>query len=916
MDIMKENPAGERLLATKLYVPPWRAVQIARQRLIARLQQGVQCQLTLICAPAGSGKTTLLSEWLSTSSSAHHSSPITAWLSLDKEDNDPVRFWHYVAAALRAASPAIGDDLLDLLQTATSATITPFLTTLINAVSSAANDCVLILDDYHVIHTREVHDTLTFLLDHLPPNMHLFMASRADPPLPLARLRARQQLIELRSLDLRFTHDEAATFLQQALTISLSGEQVTALEMRTEGWIAGLQLAALSLRGRENVSDFIATFTGSHRYIVDYLAEEVLYRLPARVQTFLLFTSILDRLCGPLCDALVDQIDGQEMLEWLEQSNVFLVPLDDARQWYRYHHLFADVLSHRLQRTQPEIVADLHRRASLWYEQHGQPAPAIEHALSGGAFDRAATLVEQAGGELMRQGETDTLLHWLERLPEELVRSHARLCIFYAWTLQNTARWGDAERWACDAERILDDVKEQTSIDVIKGNVMAVRGALASRRGDNLLAIELAQKALKRLGPYNLSQRSYMTLHLALAYWLNGDIEQMQEALLETSRVSLEVGHISVYVYAMYSQAQLRVQQGSLHQAFIVLQQAIQAISTRVAQVDKWLPALGIVHMGIGELYYEWNNLPIAMQHLTAALEAGLYIGDSRMLPYSHMALARAKLAMDDRDGAHETLQKVADYIQENYESHDTSHIAARLAKLYLTLGDSEAAGHWFQECTTLARNKPVHVYEPEDIVMARFFIIQNRPAEALALLQPLVVAAEADGRTGNLIGLLVIQSLALQAQSAITQAIQTLARALSLAEPQGHIRTFVDEGEPMTSLLCEVRAAHQKRSLAISYPVSMRYIDRLLAASGVQPDSYEANGAAQDLSQPLPEPLSERELEILRLIASGLSNQEITECLVIAKSTLKTHINHIYSKLAVRSRTQAVAQARTLKLL
>ncbi len=489
MDIASSRPVRDRLLTTKLYIPSRRADLVSRQRLIARLNEGLRRQLTLICTPAGFGKTTLLSEWLSIHRAAcDHPQIALGWVSLDAEDNDPMRFWHYLVTALDLAQPGVGESTLDALFAAQPTSIPSLLTTVINTIASSPRDFALVLDDYHVIQTQAIHDTVTSLLEHLPQNMHLFIASRTEPPLALARLRARNQLLELRSSDLRFTHAEAALFLQRILDVRLSAEEVAVLEGRTEGWIAGLQLAALSMRGRTDLSTFIASFAGSHRYIVDYLAEEVLYRLPEAVQTFLLRTSILDRLCASLCNALTDQVDGQRTLEYLEHENVFIFPLDDERRWYRYHHLFAEVLSHRLQRLYPDLVPELHRRASVWCEDHDQLESAVEHALCAHDFERTVYLIEQkeAGELVTNRGEFGTLQRWMEALPYDLVRSRSRLCLIYIWSLLPLGRWHECERLLQDAERGLQSISEPAIVERVLSSMMAARAALAYNSGNDV----------------------------------------------------------------------------------------------------------------------------------------------------------------------------------------------------------------------------------------------------------------------------------------------------------------------------------------------------------------------------------------------------------------------------------------------
>jgi LuxR family maltose regulon positive regulatory protein len=533
------------------------------------------------------------------------------------------------------------------------------VTVLVNALSALPDEITLVLDDYHVIDSQPVHDTLTFLLDHTPSQLHLIIATRADPPLPLARLRARGELTELRATDLRFTADEASSFLNQVMGLPLAPEQIGALEKRTEGWIAGLQLAALSMQGRdpERINEFIRAFTGSHHYIMDYLVEEVLRRQPANVQSFLLQTSILARLSGPLCNALIKQNDSQIILERLERANLFIVPLEEERRWYRYHHLFADLLRSRLHQSQPDRVLDLHLRASEWFEQNGLAADAIQHALATGQstrdFERAARLIAQASGTLLRRGESTTLVGWLDALPDDVVRSQARLCVFHAWTMLFTSQWDALERRLQDAELALDanaTRQPKSEIQDILGEVAAIRATVAINRGDIARTIELCQEALEGLPKNNLTVRGIVSLALGGAHELRGDVVAASQAFSEAGTFSQASGNIHATLTAMHALAKMQVIQGHLHRAAETYQRALRL---GMKQDGQPLPAAGAAYIGLGDLLREWNDLSSAARHMVEGIElcklwanmnylADGYVTLAQVLQAEAMGLARS----------------------------------------------------------------------------------------------------------------------------------------------------------------------------------------------------------------------------------------------------------------------------------
>jgi LuxR family maltose regulon positive regulatory protein len=897
---------SDLLLVTKLYIPPASHNLVSRPRLTARMNEGLRHTLTLVSAPAGFGKTTLLSEWVRRRRDEKAPSPPIAWVSLDGGDNDPVRFWAYFIAALETLQSGIGESAMALLHASPPPPVEMFLTSLINAVAAIPRDFALILDDYHVIESQTVHDAVAFLLDHLPPAMHLIIASRADPPLPLSRLRARGQLVEVRAADLRFAPDEAAAFLNQVMGLGLTPEHIATLESRTEGWIAGLQLAALSMQGRQDISGFLAAFAGSQHYILDYLVEEVLQRQPESIQTFLLRTSILDRMTGPLCDAVVGQgvpTSGQEILDYLEHANLFIIPLDDRRQWYRYHHLFAEFLRSRLYQVQPRQVAELHRRAAEWYEQcaaslgdQGLATDAIRHALEAQDFERAAHLIEQHVRETLMRGETSTLLDWLRALPEPMVHARPYLGLARAWGLVIAGQLGAAEPYVQEAVRLAApaDVK-------IQGEAAAISAFIATLKGDVPHAIEFARQALERLPADDLFLRGMAALNLGMAYDISEDIAAASQAYTEARAIGQEAGNSLLSLMAMVQLADLKVQQGKLHAAGDIYQQAIRLAS----EPGKQLPFTGIAYASLGRLLYEWNNLDEAAQCLTTCIELGRQWESTDMRLAGSIDLAQVRQAQGDVESAQELSRQAEQAMQGQVVSPPTISVAqAHQARLWVRQGAIEPAIRWadaYQARSGAASGYPGYLRHVEGATWARVLMAQGRPEPVAGLLESLLQAAEGAGQAGHVVELMGLRALVFQSLGDAARAAATLEQALRLAEPEGYVRTFVDEGEPMRALL---------RRLEIGDWRLKAYVQRLLASFDLSPTPIS------NLQSPISDLLSEREREVLQLIADGLSNQEIAVRLVVAVSTVKTHVNNIYGKLGVQSRTQAAARARELGIL
>lgn len=917
------------LLTTKLYIPPIRPELVPRPRLIERLNMGLQGKLILISAPAGSGKTTLLSEWIA-GCEPHIG---VAWVSLDERDNDPAGFLAYLMAACQKIQPNLGEGVLDALQSPRPPPVEDLLTPLLNQINSLPDHLVLVLDDYHLITARPVHEALVFLLDHLPANMHLVIATRSDPPLPLARLRGRGQLTELRQTDLRFTFDEVTEFLNQVMGLTLSVDEVAALAARTEGWIAGLQMAAVSLQGQDmgRVASFIRAFTGSDRYILDYLVEEVLQRQPKRVQTFLLQTAILARLSGPLCDAVVEieeptdrrqedslpghlfaAASGREILEYLERANLFVVPLDDRRAWYRYHRLFADLLRQRLHQLRPELAPTLHRRASAWFEQNGLMAEAIDHAVSAGDFERAADLIEGAAETTLMRSEVATVQSWLEALPDDLVRTRPLLCVHHAWLLLLSGHPLDM------AEARLQEAIDTDVSGSVSGEVAVFRALIATYQGDTRRSAELARQALELLPEKSLFLRSLVAGFLGLNYFYRGDVVTAGEALEEAVRIGQAVGNLMNTVLALCHLAELSILQGQLHQARAYYNQALELA---VDEQGRPRPIAGIALTGLGNLLQEWNDLEGAAHHVSEGLELIKHWGEVGAIS-GYIALARLKQMQGDVKGANDMIQKARQLaIKFDAMEMDDILVAAVQARLWIDQDNLEAASHWVkarkvagdadswvsaeQSDRTLSLAQAI-----EYITLARVYIARDQDDKALAMLAALLQVAERAGWLGFVIEILILQALALQKQGNTLQAIAPLERALSLAEPSAYVRSFIDEGPPMARLLYQ----------AATRGIAPAYASKLLAAfeTEIQGEEKRVIPSAPPLPSTLAliEPLSERELEVLQLIAKGLSNQEIAQRLFISLRTVKWHTSNIYGKLGVKNRTEAAAKARELDLL
>jgi LuxR family transcriptional regulator, maltose regulon positive regulatory protein len=884
------------ILVTKLYVPLLRPDVVPRLRLVETLNDALRLQhrLSLISAGPGFGKTTLLAEW------CHQVQRPTAWLSLDKGDDNPVSFWSHAIVALQGPFPTLGETALNLLRQMTSIAALPIetvLTALINDLDTLSPEQVIILDDYHLITSPALQAGLAFLLDHLPPRAHLVLASRTEPPLPLARWRARHQLTELRAADLSFTADEAAYLLNHVAGLGLAAADITALQSRTEGWIAGLRLAALALQNSPSLKtvDTLAAFSGNHRYIFDYLAEEVFQQQPAGVQAFLLRTSILDQMTASLCEAVTGERGGQADLEALERANLFTTPLDAERHWYRYQALFAEFLRERLRQASAEQMPELHRRASAWYEGQGFVAEAIQHALLAADFDLAARLVEQGGMPILMRGEAATLLKWFDAIPLEVTYARPRLCLLRARTLLFAYEIESADRWAEEASRALSaeapsaaNLPEEREI---RGEALAFQAYLARLHGDFARSVDLSQQALALLPAQATLWRCSVGTNLGIIYFMKDDQAAASRFLEDAYRQIKLPDYGNIAVYALHFLGLIQKRQGRLHEAAGRFRQGLEALTE---QRRPRMPILSLLIVDLAAVLYEWNDLEAAAQHLTEGLALAEQGGNADALIQGYMTLAEMRQACGDQTGAQEAIEKAVIY--NPVKTWDADGVQV---KLWIAQGHLEAAAQW-----AARQNIP-------SLAVARVLLAQGKKEpgqpylrEAQEMLGDLLEGAKPGPATQLLIKLHTMQALVFQAQGRSHQALKSVGQALALAGAGGYLRLFVDEGAPMRQLLLQAAAA-QRQGRSVRF--SMDYLGRVLAA-------FEPSVASQPAG--LTRALTVRELQILRLLAAGASNHDIAAELVITVNTTKKHIVNILGKLDAANRTQAVSRARDLGLL
>lgn len=886
------------LLATKLYIPPPGQTLVLRPRLTPVLAKVLTHCLTLVSAPAGYGKTTLISNWLRETAVA------SAWLSLDEADNDPIRFLQYFIAALQKIIPAIPGDLPGMVQGMQPAPLETLMNLLINQMAERTDPFVLVLDDFHVIHAQPILEMLTFLLEHGPRQMHLVFISRTDPPLPLARLRARNQLLEIRADQLRFTPAEIAVFLNEVMGLNLSANDIAAMEARTEGWIAGLQLAALSMQGRQDIHGFVSEFTGSHSYIMDYLAEEVLKRQPESIRLFLLQTSILDRMGGPLCQAVVDPdspepVDGQAMLETLAQMNLFVIPLDDERRWYRYHHLFSDVLNRRLAYLYPHQLPTLHRRASQWYEQHRFIPEATHHALLAADQNRAARLVEENGCPLIMRGESITLLKWIAAV-ESQWRSYPWLALQKAWALILTGRLDEVEPVLQAVEALVSGREQTGEVRTMLGCIAAARAHQANVQGEANLAAAYARQALQLLpddDPFPCTLRSVATSILGDTSWLKGDLAEARQAYTTAVRIGQAAGDAPMVIISSTNLSDILVEQGLLHQAARLYSESLQGVTRPDGQR---LPLASSIYAGLSRVAYEWNQLEVAAQYAQECIDLCQQWGNISLQVVGYVMLAWVERGQGHPERTRAAIQTAEQLAGEyHFPPRQSIWVESALAHLWLVQGNLDRATYLVQQNDLTVNDEIPYLQEPYYVVMLRLLLALGNYDLALVMAGRLLQRAEPANRLGRLIESLVLQALAYQGKQDIAQALAILERAISLARPEGYMRVFLDEGESMAKLLYQAK----------SHRLGTEYAAEMLSLMG------QAFGTTQPPAQLLIEPLSTRELEVLKLIEAGYSNQEIAAKLVISIPTVKRHISNIYAKLGVKSRTQAVSLGRDLRL-
>ena len=911
-------PQIDQLIETKFYTPPVRQDIVPRPRLIAQLNSGLHRKLSLVSAPAGFGKTTLVNSWIQ-----QQDRPV-AWISLDESDNDVSVFFTYIITALQRIDKKIGNESLIIIQESQSLQIPSLLTAVVNEIHATERKLILVLDDYHRITNQDVHDALDFLIAHMPGHIHLVIMGRVDPDISQSRLRVNRQMIEIRSTDLRFTQAEAAAFLNDMMDLNLSSSDIAALEKRTEGWIAGLQLAALSLQGRKDKHEFVTKFSGSHHYIIDYLVEEVLSRQSGEIRTFLYRTSILDQLSASLCDATLEISSSREILHQVEGANLFLIPLDDQREWYRYHHLFNDFLNQCLCEYDPNEIPDLHFRAANWYELNGFIPEALKHYLKAKDYKSATCIVEQHAKELLEHSELATLMSWVSLLPDEEILSRPWICVYHAWALRLSGRPYDmVESRLKDAEKALESqgwsvsTMTPTERSILKddearrlmGHITTIHAFQALFRDDIPYVLELANRA-SAYRPEGTFLSSNIEFALGWAYRFSGDLEASLQAFMKSSITGLESGNLYSGVASRCRAAYGDVLGGRLNQAMESLREAAQ-LATR--KDGRQLPVAGYAYVYMGGVFLEWNDLEAAKQYSLDGIKLCERVGYIMDQAVGYATLSRVKLAQNDWEGAEDALQK-AEFLSQKMKSYIyvrrwVENCKIRLWKAHDNL---KAIDTWVNQSGLQVEDELTFLRDIEHIILARALVAlgQEQPEsryldDALTMLAHLEDMTLDAGWIGKAIEVLVLQALALQASDEEDKALKALSKALSLAEPEGYVRIFVDEGPPMTALLRQ----------AVSRGISPRYAGRLLGTleSELQDDTGERLIMAESN---MIEPLSKRELEVLKMLTTDLSGPEIADQLHIALTTLRFHTRNIYGKLEVKNRRSAVRKAQEINLI
>jgi LuxR family maltose regulon positive regulatory protein len=917
------------VLQTKLNIPLLRPSLIERRQLIDKLSEGLFVEgtqdtsrlfnrkLTLVSAPAGFGKTTLVSSWIQRLDAP------AAWLSLDEGDNEPNRFIYYVMAALRQVCGELADSALLLLQSPQPPPTETLLSLLINDLADMACQAILVLDDYHVIRELEVHKALTFLLDNQPPQLHLVIVSREDPAIPLHRLRGSGQLLGIYERELRFSPAEAAEFFDKTMGLNLTTGEVDALERRTEGWVAGLQLAALSMQDLPETRDFVASFAGDDRYISDYLIGEVFERQPALVQEFLLKTAILERFSPALCDVLLGvEVPGQRIgdpgqmtsskaiIEHLDQSNLFIVSLDNKREWYRYHHLFADFLRLRLREQPASEIVELHRRVAAWYARHGFTEEAIQHHLAVGDFAQAADLIERVGLRLIVQGQIRKMLDWLTRLPDDFLSTRPLLCVCQAWIFNITGQAAASEPLLKRAEETLKTT-EPEQVRHIQGLIDTLRAYKARRQGNLTRSIQLLRQASDELSPNNLLVRSTVNLNLGFNYLITGQLAQADQALQLARADSQAAEAVYVTLITMALQANSYVAQGKLRRATALYEEAITYGLAH--NRDQPFPPAGYAYAGFGQVMYEQNEVEKAEQLLTQAVQLGESMADWSMVRRGLLPLAWLWQMRGDPAEARRLLKQAQEVVQQAESDRVEAQIEAQWARLQLKQAASDrsalaTAATWAKKYRERQPNTSSYQEAPAQMILAEIELAQEQVDQAILRLNRSAESATAGGQNDNLIKIKTLQTIAYDAKGDHSKALEKLGEALALGEQEGYVRTFVDHGLPLRRLIQE----------ATNSGMASDYINQLLSAFP-ETAQVEIPSARPDrpLGDGLPvEPLTERELSMLRLMAAGLSNREIAGELFLSVNTIKVYASRIYGKLGAHRRGEAVARAQELGLI
>ncbi len=922
-------------LATKLIPLPARSDLIPRLRLYEKLNQGLTFPLTLVLAPAGFGKTSLVSGWLRSRNQP------AAWITLDPDDNDPARFWAYFTRALDKAYPFIHNPIPisypfpALLPQEANIASEANLASLINLLAAMPDEMAVVLDDFHLITAPIILERIAYLIEHLPPNLHLFLVSRSDPLLPLPRMRARRQVCEIRTVDLRFTPDEAADFLNRVMGLNLKPEDVEVLANRTEGWIAGLQLAALSLLDRQDIRAVIGEITGDDRYIQDYLVDEVFLHQPADIQQFMLQTSILDRFTAPLCEALTGRSDSQAILERMERSNLFIIPLDTSRRWYRYHQLLADMLRSRLARESTGQVEEAHRRAAAWYLANQDFLQAVAHYLAGQDIQAVTAIIESRAKSMLLENDMSTLMAWFKAMPDTAIRKRPELCILYAWTLVYNARFAETEDYLVIAEAGLGQEDGSgishslLELDTWLGQIDAMRGTVALNFGDIRRGFELSQRALERLPDSEAIWRGLLGLNLGDAYVRFNQVDEAKRAFEQGITASRLSGNLTTLLVTYGSQASLFGNLGQLQEAEAIFKRALAAVPIGSGSEPVVVPALGKIHAFYADLLYEWNRLDEAGEQARLGIERCTQWGHLEHMVDSYLEAAAIYRAQSSYDDALGMLARVRGIVADTREllnqprqadpnpiiQRTSQRIELAWVEFYFLTGNFKVVSEWIDQ------NSPLFSQAPGDftssMLLARWLIHTHKSSEAIDWLNRWREKPENKHRVSQKMTGFILLSLAGWEMSDEALAFQNLDKALRLGEPQGYIRTFVDEGEALKQLI----SVYYSRMGETLDPSSREYLNKLLASFPPSPINKDtaAPGSGQILSidpGELIEPLSQREIWVLRLVAAGQTNQEIAETLVISVNTVKTHLKRIYAKLSTSNRVEAVERGHKLRLI